>query len=706
MEEIRGRVCKVVYHSDDTGYSVLSMEKERSRDVFTLVCSVPEADEGAYLTATGKWVETKKYGRQFQAETCIPSMPSTINGIREFLKSKYVKGIGVVYADKIVDRFGEDAMTILDMDPGRLKEIPGINDKKLKKLIKSWREHQEIRDICVFLQSIGAGTAIATKIYDTYKGKSIEVIKDNPYVLADEVDGIGFLTADKIALNMGISVTDSKRIQSGIMYTLKQSSQNGHVFLGRKELVKEGAKLLNVDTSLVGMDIDAVAEEEKIVDENGNIFLPRLYNAETYVAKRLLELSNGFCKTIQISEDFGVEEGVKYDSVQIEAIRKAMRSKVMVLTGGPGTGKTTTTRGIIAAWESVGLKILLAAPTGRAAKRLSEATGKDTSTIHRMLGVDQETHRFAHNENFPLTGDALIVDEASMIDISLMGSLLAAVPNKMRVVIVGDVDQLPSVGPGNVLRDIIGSKVIPVVKLTRIFRQAMDSKIVVNAHRINDGKQPEYDNTAKSDFFVINTEDNDSIPNSIVGLVTKRLPEYYGIRPSEIQVLTPMKKSNNGVINLNNVLQTAMNPLGDALQRGSVTFRVGDKVMQTANDYEKMVFNGDVGFVKSVDTEEDTLTVDYDGTNVEYARGDLKNLSLSYACTIHKSQGSEYKVVVMPVTTQFYMMLQRNLLYTGVTRAKKACVIVGSKKAISMAIRNKTIQKRNTKLKERLQGIL
>lgn len=705
MEEIKGRVSKVVFHNEETGFSILSMEKDKSKEVFTMVCETPEASEGAYLTANGDWVETKKYGRQFKAVSAVPSRPVTTDGIREFLKSKYVHGIGDVFADKIVDRFREDTIQILDLDPGRLKEVGGIGKKKLNAIIKSWQEHREIRDICIFLQSIGAGTSVATKIYDKYKGKSIQVIKDNPYILADEVDGIGFLTADKIALNMGVGVTDSKRIQSGLLFVLKQSAQNGDVYSPKAELVKNAADLLKVDNGLVSADLNTLSSEKKIIDDGGCLYLPKMYKAETYVADRLLKLNGGICDTIGLPNNFGKSKGVKYDNVQMAAIKKAMSSKVMVLTGGPGTGKTTTTKGIIAAWKSANLDILLAAPTGRAAKRMSEATGEDASTIHRLLAVDPETHLFLHNEANPLKGDCLIIDEASMIDTNLMKSLLAAVPNDMRLVIVGDIDQLPSVGPGNVLRDIINSGVIPVVTLTRIFRQAMDSKIIVNAHRINEGKQPEYDNTAKSDFFVLSTEDNEGIPDTIVGLVTKRLPEYYNVKPNEIQVLTPMKKSCNGVENLNKVLQKALNPVGGQLERGMTIFRVGDKVMQTKNDYEKMVFNGDVGFVTEVDKENETLVVDYDGTIVEYARGDLANLSLSYACTIHKSQGSEYKVVVMPITTQFYMMLQRNLLYTGVTRAKKACVIIGSKKAIAMAVRNKTIQKRNTRLKERLQGL-
>lgn len=704
MIEIRGRILHSIFHNDENGYSVLSMEKEKSREVFTMVCSTPDADEGAFLTAQGDWIETAKYGRQFKAESAVPSRPSTINGIRNYLKSKYVKGIGDHYADLIVDKFGEDTIDILDFDPGRLKEIPGIGATRIKRIVKSWQEHKEIKDVCLFLQSIGAGTAIATKIYDKYGKKSIQTIKDNPYILADEVDGVGFLTADKIALNLGIKVTDSKRIQSGVMFTLKTATQNGDVYSPEEKLTEDAANLLNVDKSLVEMDLFALKDSEKIKAEGKCIYLPKMYYAETYTAKKLLSLKNGKCETIEVKDDFGKSEGITYDDVQLEAIRKAMSSKVMVLTGGPGTGKTTTTKGIISAWESAKLDILLAAPTGRAAKRMSEATGKDAVTIHRLLGVDKETHQFLHNEQIPLKGDALIIDEASMIDISLMKSLLAAIPDDMRLVIVGDVDQLPSVGAGNVLRDIINSGVIPVVTLTRIFRQAMDSKIIVNAHRINEGKQPEYDNTAKSDFFVINTEDNEGIPSKIVDLVSNRLPKYYGVEPKEIQVLSPMKRSCNGVINLNVVLQKALNPIGNELQRGATIFRVGDKVMQTKNDYEKEVFNGDVGFVKEVNTEDDSLIVDFDGDDVEYKRGDLGNLSLSYACTIHKSQGSEYKVVVMPMTTQFYMMLQRNLLYTGVTRAKKACVIIGSKKAISMAVRNKTIQKRNTRLKERLQG--
>jgi exodeoxyribonuclease V alpha subunit len=695
--KIKAKIIKVVYNNADSGYSVLSVDT--GDKIATVVGSCPGASEGLDLEAEGEFVNDKKFGEQFKATNILPLYPSTKDGMEKFLASGKIKGVSDVYAKRIVEKFGEETRFVLDMAPQRLAEVEGIGPKRLERIAKSWKANHEINDIMIFLQSIGITTAYTTKIYDKYGKKSVQAVKENPYSLADDIDGIGFLKADAIAKNLGITKNDPNRIQSGILYVMGKDSENGNVYSMRDKVIDEACKLLIASADTVAENVEKLISEERVMAEEECLYLPRLYYAEKIVSTRLNNLCKGVVKPIPVAED----NGIKYDEVQKEAIETAMRSKVMVLTGGPGCGKTFTTNGIIRSWEKAGLNILLAAPTGRAAKRMSEATGKTAKTIHRLLAYNPKDG-FTFNKDNPLKGDALIVDEASMIDILLMRRLLEAVPNKMRVVLVGDVDQLPSVGAGNVLRDIIDSNEIPVVRLTRIFRQAMDSKIITNAHRINEGKMPEKDNSAKSDFFFIQEEDNEAIPKKIVSLVTERLPKYYKVDTADIQVLSPMKRTSNGVQNLNKLLQNAINPKDKGLKHGYQEFREGDRVMQMKNDYDKEVFNGDIGTVKSISVEDDTAIVDFDGNEVEYEGKDFQQLSLAYACTIHKSQGSEYKVVVIPLTTQFYMMLQRNLIYTAVTRAKKACVIIGQRKALAMAVKNKTIQQRNTLLKERLRG--
>lgn len=695
--KIKAKVQKVVYYNADTGYSVLSVVADGSSTTLVGVC--PGVSEGMDVDAEGEYDNDKKYGEQFKATDIVPHFPSTKNGMEKFLASGKIRGVGAEYAKRIVDKFGDETRFILDMAPQRLAEVEGIGPKRVKRIAKSWQENHEINDIMLFLQSIGVTTAFATKIYDKYGKKSVEAVKANPYSLADDIDGIGFIKADEIAKNLGIGHDDPNRIQAGVLYVMGKASEGGDVYSDRTDVIADSVELLKADIDLVSENVDKLLSDGKILAEGDCLYIPRLYYAEKVVAERLRDLAKGVVKPIKVADD----GKIKYDDVQKEAIETAMRSKVMVLTGGPGCGKTFTTNGIIKSWEKAGLKILLAAPTGRAAKRMSESTGKTAKTIHRLLVYTPQSG-FTYNKKRPLMGDALIIDEASMIDVSLMRNLLEAVPDNMRVVLVGDVDQLPSVGPGNVLRDIIESGVVPVVRLTRIFRQAMDSKIIVNAHRINEGMMPEKDNSAKSDFFFIQENDNEKIPDMIVSLVTKRLPKYYGVDVSDIQVLTPMKRTNNGVQSLNPLLQNAINPRTEGLRHGSRVFREGDRVMQTKNNYDKDVFNGDIGTIKSISTEDDTAIVDFDGNEVEYEGKDFRQLSLAYACTIHKSQGSEYKVVIIPLTTQFYMMLQRNLIYTGVTRAKKVCVIIGQRKALAMAVKNKTIQQRKTLLKERLRG--
>lgn len=703
---IKGRVERILYQNDETGYTVLRL-KPGTDEVITMHCTTAGAviTEGVDLVARGTWDKHPKYGRQFAACSVEPDLPTNTKGIVKYLTSGLIEGVGARTARRLADAFGDRLWYVLNNEQDSLYTVAGIKKGNIDKLIKSWGLQRRNNEAMVFLQKFDVGPQTAVRIIRKYGKSTISTVKDNPYILADEVDGIGFKRADVIAQGMGYAKDGDGRIRAGLSFYIRErASSAGDMFQYADELVKEVSKLLDVDSHKVESVLNSETSSKTLINDHHGIFLPSMHNYEAEVAKVLVRLLKSPCGQISVPDNLGGSK-IEYDDVQMDAIRKAMESKVMVLTGGPGTGKTTTTNGIIKSWEKSKLKILLAAPTGRAAKRMGEATGKDASTIHRLLEytVNEDFQGFARNASNPLEGDALIIDEASMIDTELMFHLLAAVPSRMRLVLVGDVDQLPSVGPGNVLRDIIDSGVIPVVRLTRIFRQAQTSKIVTNAHRINQGEMPEIDNTAKSDFFVLPIEDASVVGKVVCDLVVRRLPAGYGVSPSDIQVLSPMRKSSNGVNQLNTDLQSLLNPHGNGITSGRTTFRVYDRVMQTRNDYKKHVFNGDTGYIVDVDSDAGSLFVDFgDGVSVEYERSDLKNLQLSYTTTIHKSQGSEYPVVVIPLTTQFAIMLQRNLLYTAVTRAKKVCVIVGQKKALSMAVRNKSIQKRNTMLKERL----
>ena len=632
-------------------------------------------------------------------------MPATIYGIEKYLGSGLVKGIGPKFAQLIVKQFGVDTIEVIETDIERLYEVPGIGKKRVEKIRESWEKQKDIKNVMLFLQGYGVSTAYAAKIYRQYGKESIDKVKENPYRLADDIWGIGFKTADGIAGKMGYGKNDLRRCKSGIIYTLNQLANEGHVYAEEEQLVKAATDLLEAEEDSIRKALADMARTEDLKIEDGAIYLPPFYYAETGAANRLLALlreseGNLFATRFNAAE-LSKAAGITYDEVQLQAIGEALRSKVMVLTGGPGTGKTTTTQGIITALKHLGLRILLAAPTGRAAKRMSEATGMEAKTIHRLLEYNPKDGYKRNDEN-PLEGDALIVDECSMIDIILMNSLMKAVPTSMRLVMVGDIDQLPSVGAGNVLRDIMESGKIPVIRLTRIFRQAQSSRIVMSAHAINQGRFPDTSNGKDTDFFFMQQEDPERVAAEIVNLVKNRLPKAYHRKTSDIQVLTPMQRGIVGAANLNMALQQALNPSGVSLNRSGYSFRQSDRVMQLRNNYDKDVFNGDLGFVESVDLEERTLAVNFDGRLVEYDASELDELTLAYATTIHKSQGSEYPIVVMPVLMTHYVMLQRNLIYTGITRAKKICVLIGTKKALSFAIRNMTVLKRNTRLKERL----
>lgn len=705
MIKIRCVIEHITFQNQENGFSVMSVKVKDYNEPVTLVGHLLDVPVGAVLLCEGDWKMDKRYGRQFVAETWEEVMPATVYGIEKYLGSGLVKGIGPKFAHLIVERFGTDTIAVIEDEIERLYEVEGIGRKRVEKIRESWEKQKDIKNVMLFLQQYGVSTAYAAKIYRQYGKESIDKVQENPYRLADDIWGIGFKTADGIAQKMGYEKNDLRRCRSGITYTLNELSNDGHVYLQEAQLIESAKKLLEAEEEPIRLAMeDMIAKEDLILEEDA-IYLPPFYHSEKGTAKRLLALLADNTRTLfEDAIDMGVisrQSGIQYDEVQEAAIRQALKSKVMVLTGGPGTGKTTTTQGIIAAFRAANMSILLAAPTGRASKRMSEATGMEAKTIHRLLEFSPQDG-FKRNDENPLQGDVLIVDECSMIDIILMNNLMKAVPTHMRLILVGDIDQLPSVGAGNVLRDIIDSQRIPVVRLTRIFRQAQTSRIVMNAHAINHGSYPDITNGKDTDFFFIREDDPEKAAQEIVNLVKSRLPKAYKQPLSNIQVLTPMQKGVVGATNLNLMLQEALNTSTQGISRGGTHYKLGDRVMQIRNDYDKDVFNGDIGVVERVCLEDRTIQVNYDGRSVTYEASELDELVLAYATTIHKSQGSEYPIVVMPVMMTHFVMLQRNLIYTGITRAKKICVLIGQTKALSYAIRNLTVSKRNTRLKERL----
>lgn len=727
MIKIRCVVERITYQNPENGYSVLKVAIKGYDDLIPLVGNLLDANVGSVLLVDGNWKVDAKYGRQFVAEKWEETMPATVYGIEKYLGSGLIKGVGPKFAKRIVQQFGTDTLEIIETDVQRLLEVPGIGRKRVDKIRESWERQKEIKNVMLFLQDHGVSTSFAAKIYKQYGNESIEKVKENPFRLADDIWGIGFKTADSIAGKLGFGKEAFVRLRSGLMYTLSELADEGHVYANREQLLKRAGKLLEAEESTLIMTLDEMLRVrdliQEVTSEEEAIYLPPFYYAEIGTAGKLLKLASEPAAdrlwtqlaiarqttgNPNLSVDVSrIEQSVnmKYDEVQADAIRQAASAKVMILTGGPGTGKTTTTQGIIAAFRTYGLRILLAAPTGRAAKRMTEATGLEAKTIHRLLEF-KPPEGYQKNEEQPLEGDVLIVDECSMIDIVLMNSLLKAIPAGMRLIMVGDIDQLPSVGAGNVLRDMIDSGRFPVIRLTRIFRQAQTSRIIMNAHKINGGQMPDISNGSNTDFFFMQREEPEAALTEIVELVKRKLPRYYRTPSEQIQVLTPMQRGVVGATNLNLALQEALNPEGEGLRRSGSVFRKNDKVMQIKNNYDKEVFNGDIGVIDTVDFEERTLTVNFDDRFVIYDATELDELVHAYATTIHKAQGSEYPIVVMPVLMNHFVMLQRNLIYTGITRAKKILVMVGTRKALAYAVRNVTVTNRNTMLKERLSGTI
>jgi exodeoxyribonuclease V alpha subunit len=709
MEYISGVVERIVYENEENGFCVLKIKAKGFSELITLVGHLAAVSAGAIIRARGEWKTDSKFGRQFITQDYRESVPATVAGIEKYLGSGLIKGIGPAFAKRITGYFKEDTLRILEEEPEKLLKVAGIGQIRVEMIKKAWLEQKEIKNVMLFLQSNKVSTAYAVKIFKTYGQESIEIVKNNPYRLADDIWGIGFRTADKIAFQMGFARDSYERRRAGIAYVLNELSNEGHCFATREQLLDEAEKILELSKPLLDTAIqEMIAEKTIIPDEGEALFLPPLYYSEIGVAGRILAINRtpSFYQLEDIPSlirQIEKAEGKIYDIVQQEAISTAAVSKFMILTGGPGTGKTTTTLAIIKVFQRIGAKVLLAAPTGRAAKRMSEATGMEAKTVHRLLEYKPPSG-YVRNEKNPLECDVLIIDETSMVDIVLMNNLLKAVVDETIVILIGDVDQLPSVGPGNVLKDIIDSGIVKVVKLTRIFRQALGSDIIINAHKINMGEFPRLKGGKGGDFFFIEEDQPANIIQTIKELCSKRLPAYYKINPlQDIQVLCPMKRGETGAHNLNLILQEALNKSDVSLKYGDILYKTGDKVIQLKNNYDKNVFNGDVGIITEIDLEERKLLLDFDQRQVEYDATEMDEVALAYAITIHKSQGSEFNIVVAPFSTQHYTMLQRNLLYTCVTRAKKIMVLVGSKKAIAMAVKNNRIMKRNTRLRERLE---
>lgn len=703
--EKKCQVIRILFCNLENGYTVFMASDNEGGKIFTAVGTLFALKEGMHLILSGDWSENGRYGRQFVITSWSEIRPSTLEGIRNYLCSGIIPYIGPKMADLIVRRFGEDTFNIIENMPQMLKTIPGIGSVRAANISASLSEQRAVRDIMVFLQGIGISTAYAMKIYATYGAGSIKKVSENPYILADEIEGIGFKIADKIALKMGYPKDGYHRKRSGILYLLNEITKEGHCYLPQEEAVRRVSAILELETGSVSETVEVLTGQEDIIEENGNIWLPKLFFCEVGVSRRLADLIRIHAGSLIGQEDrirrlIGTT-GIDYDGMQRKAITESVTSQMMVLTGGPGTGKTTTVKGIITILEGMGMKILLAAPTGRASKRMQEATGREAKTIHRLLEFSP-SEGFKRNQENPLSGDALIIDESSMVDIMLMHSLLKAVPTSMRLILVGDVAQLPSVGPGNVLRDIIASGVVNVIRLENVHRQAQGSRIVTNSHKINSGLFPDISNGQNTDFFFVRSADSHSCSETVRQLVSERLPRNTRFRPMDIQVLSPKHDGTTGVVYLNRILQECLNPSKDQIVYGSTTFRKGDRVMQMKNNYQKEVFNGDVGYICQLSEEERRMVVDFSGSHIEYDGTSFGELSLAYCSTIHKSQGSEYPCVIIPVMMADYYMLQRNLVYTAVTRAKKYCILVGEERALGYAVGNNVVQQRNTRLRERL----
>ncbi len=702
---------RVTYHNPDNGYCVLRVKARGQRDLVTVVGHAAAIAAGEFVTATGWWVTDREHGLQFKATRLSATQPTTVEGIEKYLASGMIRGIGPVYARKLVRAFGEAVFDAIEQAPARLREVAGIGPKRAERIVAGWADQKAIREIMLFLHANGVGTSRAVRIFKTYGQEAVAIITENPYRLARDIRGIGFRTADQVAAKLGIAKEAMIRVRAGLSYGLSEAIGDGHCGLPVDELTRTTAELIEVDPGLIRQALDLeLADGELVadtVDGAGCVFLAGLHRAEKAIAERLRDLAAGRPPWPPIDVEKAIpwvegRTGLTLAQSQREALRLAVSSNVLVITGGPGVGKTTIVNSILKVLRAKDVRVALCAPTGRAAKRLTESTGLDARTVHRLLEADPKTGGFKRLEDNPLDCDLLVVDETSMVDVPLMRALLRAMPRNAALFIIGDVDQLPSVGPGQVLADVIASGAVPVICLTEVFRQAAASRIVTNAHRINRGEMPELTSPEGSDFYFVEAAEPEDAARKLLSVITDRIPARFGLDPiRDVQVLCPMNRGGLGARALNVDLQRALNPPGEQrVERFGWTFGPGDKVMQVVNDYQRDVFNGDLGIVGAIDQENGTLTVGFDGREVEYAFGELDELVLAYATTIHKSQGSEYPAVVIPLVTQHYAMLARNLLYTGVTRGKRLVVLVGQRKALGIAVRNGGTRRRWSKLRE------
>ncbi len=736
VEKLEGAVERITYYNDETGYTVLRLAPTTPLDLWssmdeeglvTVVGVMQEVIPGESLRIEGNWHTHSRHGRQFRAENVQQILPATLEGLRRYLGSGMIRGIRKRMANRIIDHFGLEALEVLEHHPERLLEVEGIGQKKVEGIIAAWEEQKQIKTVMLFLQSHGVSTGLAVKIFNEYGDDAIEQVQEDPYRLAHDITGIGFKTADQIARNLGLPDNHPSRIEAGLVYALNQATNDGHVYLPAANLIEAAIDLLDTSLEEIEAAITRAAKAElirieEIPGENGEpiqaIYVPTLYFSERGAARhlrRILDTEQSRLYTLKnvkwpaLLAELATQGNVELSEQQQSAIKTALTHKISILTGGPGTGKTTALRAVIEALNTGHRTVKLASPTGRAAKRLSEATGYPASTIHRMLGFSP-TEGFQHRDDNPLPTDMVIVDEVSMLDTTLANALFRAIDPRSHVLLVGDVDQLPSVGPGDVLRDLIESGEIPVTRLGLIFRQSAESLIITNAHRINQGEMPIFPDEA-SDFFLFRiADDPQRASDLVVDVVKNRIPEKFGWHPfDDVQVIVPMYRGQVGIRALNKALQASLNPPGRPAEQtiAGQTFRVGDKVLQTSNNYDKEVFNGDVGRIHAINPIEKVMTIIFDDRFVAYDFGEIADeLTHAYAISVHRSQGSEYPVIVMPVVSQHYLLLQRNLLYTAITRAKKLVVLVGSQKAIAIAVNNDQVSQRYTSLAERLRGLL
>lgn len=712
MDKVQGIVERITYRNEENGFCVIKIRSPKSKEPLTAVGNMASVNAGSMVTLTGEWKTDSRYGRQLKVHDYQEDMPVKTKDMERYLGSGLIKGIGPVNAARLVEHFQEETFRVIEKEPHRLEEVAGIGPKRVEMIRGAWEEHKEVKNVMVFLQQYGVSVSYGIRIFKTYGKDSIRLIKENPYRLADDIWGIGFKTADSIAQSLGYAHDSMERCRCGMLYELGQGTNEGHCFLPAEELTAKTAAHLEVEQALAEEALRQLTQEEQvIVDEEEAVYLPTAFYSETGTARCIAAVlqapkQKSLVHVEDIIQEVEKEKGVAYDQIQKQAIFSAAQEKFLVLTGGPGTGKTTTVLGILRVFEKMGAKVRLAAPTGRAAKKMAETTQREASTIHRLLEFTPPAG-YKRDEDHPLDCDVLIVDETSMIDVFLMYSLLKAVPEEAVVVLVGDVDQLPPVGAGNVLKDMIESRLVPVIRLTQIFRQAKGSLIVNNAHRINQGSFPLLKSRAEDDFFFSEEEDPNRLLDLIVDLCCRRLPRRFPDQEAtDIQVISPMMRGVVGVNNLNEVLQFHLNKETQSVTYGGTTFKKNDKVMQIRNNYDKDVYNGDVGKVCEINCEDQQIAVLFDQRRISYERAEMDELVLAYAATVHKSQGSEYPIVIAPLLPQHYMMLQRNLLYTCITRAKKLMILLGTKKAVGMAVANNRVEQRNTKLAEHLKEIL